>query len=668
MDSKNRRPVRKLSVDVARKIAAGEVIDRPAAIVRELMDNAVDSGADSITVEVSGGGIEKVRVSDNGWGMSVDDLKNCAQPHATSKIVDADDLMNLSTLGFRGEALASIAAVSKLSISSGTSKMTALVGEEHKIQTVAPVQNGVGTIVQSESLFEDFPARRRFLKRPASETLMCREIFVEKSLPRTDISFRLVVDGTIRYDLPKGQTLAERFVKACELKDSAKLFSEIKNEGYEADGKTKWSFNLVIGNPEVYRNDRKQIFIYVNGRKVQEFSLLQAVEYGCQGFFPNGVHPVAVLFVQVDPSMVDFNIHPAKKEVRFKDISSLHHGVSSTTKNFFRSYGIKSNLSSEENTTSETEPEVNLKVAEPLFEKFSSEAIPSTSGKFHNLDFSSFQTQKKTSDEYSDSISSRIRKYESNPYKTDFSQEKKAVYEIKHTSLIDEALSSGKMKVENGEVREESGKWKVERYERKVESGVSTGSTTEWKSVNSKAIKDFKFFGTTLGTFLMAEVDGVLYLIDQHAAHERILFDKLMESKGQKQNLLLPLEIETDSQEEEAYIESLLQELDDVGFAGKKIGDGKFQFSTIPARWNGSEENLKSLLLDSHLSPKDLVYKIAAMTACRAAVMDGTLLDSKRAEDLAREALTLPDPHCPHGRPVWIIFTKEQLFGRVRRT
>ena len=342
MTARERRPVRQLSVDVARKIAAGEVIDRPCAIVRELMDNAVDSGADSVVVEINGGGIEKVRVSDNGAGMTEDDLKNCAYPHATSKIVESEDLLKLTTLGFRGEALASIAAVSQLSIMSGTKKMSANIGREHSLEMIAPVQNGVGTIVQSEHLFADFPARRRFLKRPASETMMCRDVFVEKSLPRTDISFRLIIDGSVRYDLPKGQTLSERFVKAAEIKDSADLFSEIKGEGFEADGKTKWRFNLVIGTPSVYRNDRKQIFIYVNGRKVQEFSLLQAIEYGCQGFFPNGVHPVAALFVFVDPSTVDFNIHPAKKEVRFKDISSVHHGVSSATKNFFRSYGIKS--------------------------------------------------------------------------------------------------------------------------------------------------------------------------------------------------------------------------------------------------------------------------------------------------------------------------------------
>ena len=169
MSEKN--PVKSLNPEVARKIAAGEVIDRPNAIIRELMDNSIDSGATSITVEIASGGIDKIRILDNGCGMTKEDLQNCARPHATSKISTEVDLMNLSTLGFRGEALASIAAVSRLSIISGGWKMRASITEDHILEAVAPTQ---GTIVQSEGLFENFPARRQFLKRNATEGLMCK--------------------------------------------------------------------------------------------------------------------------------------------------------------------------------------------------------------------------------------------------------------------------------------------------------------------------------------------------------------------------------------------------------------------------------------------------------------------------------------------------------------
>ena len=204
-------PVRTLNAEVARKIAAGEVIDRPNAVVRELIDNAIDSGASQITVEITGGGIEKIRVIDDGCGMTKDDLQNCARPHATSKISTEVDLMNLSTLGFRGEALASIAAVARLSITSGGFKMRASITEDHILEPVAPTK---GTIVQSEGLFENFPARRQFLKRAATEGVMCKNTFIEKAMARADIAFRFVSDGETKIDLPAGQSLKERFLMA----------------------------------------------------------------------------------------------------------------------------------------------------------------------------------------------------------------------------------------------------------------------------------------------------------------------------------------------------------------------------------------------------------------------------------------------------------------------
>src|SRR5574344_932533 len=333
----NRPHVKTLNPEVARKIAAGEVIDRPCAIVRELMDNAVDSGADSIAVEITGGGIEKIRIVDNGVGMTKEDLASCARPHATSKITTETDLLHLSTLGFRGEALSSMAAVSRLEITSGGWKMNASVTEDHLL---SPVPQTTGTIVQTAALFENFPARRIFLKRPASETMLCRSMFEEKVLPRPDIGFTLTVDGDEKLNLPKDQTLVERFTEALNIPESNSLFYEIGASSTKQD----WSFRLVIGEPSVTRDSRKQIFIYVNGRRIQEYGLMQAIEYGCQGYFPNGLHPVACLFVTMDSSLVDFNIHPAKREARFKDIAPLHHSVSTTVRNFFKQYTVRTIL------------------------------------------------------------------------------------------------------------------------------------------------------------------------------------------------------------------------------------------------------------------------------------------------------------------------------------
>ncbi len=625
-----RRPVRQLSADVARKIAAGEVIDRPNAIVRELLDNAVDSNASSITVELCGGGIDSIRISDNGSGMTKEDLRSCARPHATSKISTTQDLNNLSTLGFRGEALASIAAVSRLSISSGNWKMRASITEDHVLEQIPLVQNGEGTIVLSEGLFENYPARRRFLKRPASENLMCRETFVEKTLPRPDIAFRLTIDRQLRLDLPKNVTLTQRFVKALELNEKTDQFAELK-----ASSGKEWSFKLVIGEPTVYRNDRKLIFIYVNGRRVQEYSLLQAIEYGCQGFFPNGTHPVAALFAEVDPSTVDFNIHPAKREVRFRDSSALHHGVSSTVKEYFRSYGIKSSQDYEakeieipgfdfsENKESDSSvQDSSIKVNST----FSISSLAELALKDNSPAFApqTFNTQKQSSGD----IRSRFFNYDSQSFKKNLTVEEKP---LKFTGSL----------------------------------SLSKDEEPQFTQTDNNG---FCYIGTVLNCFLVAQKNETIYFIDQHAAHEIIIFDKLLQKKTETQNLLIPYVIKTQDEGEENYLKNALPYLKTAGFEGTNTSQGIFEFSTVPARWKGTQADLRTALLEKMVEPKDIIYSVLAMTACKAAVKDGYVLDRGAAKSLAEEALNLPDPHCPHGRPVWTTLTKEQLFERVRRT
>ena len=682
-----RRPVRQLSVDVARKIAAGEVIDRPAAIVRELLDNAVDSGATSINVEIEGGGIEKIRISDNGAGMTPDDLKNCARPHCTSKISESEDLLNLTTLGFRGEALASIAAVARLMISSGTKRMKASITEDHLIETIPPVQDGKGTIVMSEGLFENFPARRNFLKRPSSESMMCREVFTEKTLPRPDIAFRLTVDGTIRADLPSGVTLAERFARALELKESTSLFAEIKSSGTESDRVSKWSFSLVIGEPSVYRNDRKHIYIFVNGRRVQEFSLMQAIEYGCQGFFPNGTHPVAALFLQVEPKLVDFNIHPAKKEVRFRDISSVHHGVSSAVKNYFKSYGIKSAFEREQEIQEVIARNEKNSLFQAIIDNEQKREDSCVAGA--SLPASHFSSERNTdvkfNIDHTRSYSSRLAEFAleketrldaagrgygvsvSQPLNVSVSQSlDTSAHDSSvipaHDSSVIPALDAGISSAPTRHPETKNIRFKTNASAAEMRFSVPGSPAL------AKKDEDFIYYGTIFGTFLMAQKGGVFYLIDQHAAHERILFNRLMSGGSEKQELLIPYEIKTNSKEEDDYLSSIQTTLSTAGFTCENKGKGTWIFTSIPARWSGSQKDLQEAIFEKQVSPQEIIYQIAAMTACKAAVKDGTILGPEAAEQLARDALLLKDPHCPHGRPVWTTFTKEELFARVRRT
>lgn len=669
------RPVRQLSVDVARKIAAGEVIDRPCAIVRELMDNAVDSGADKITVEIAGGGIDKIRISDNGSGMTKEDLKACARPHCTSKISDAEDLLNLTTLGFRGEALSSIVAVSRLTISSGNYQMKASITEDHVIEPIPPVQDGQGTIVMSEGLFENFPARRVFLKRPASETMLCNQTFIEKTLPRTDISFRLVVDGSIRHDLPSGVTLAERFTRALEMKESSQLFSELKASGKEADGKSQWSFSLVIGEPSVYRNDRKNIFIFVNGRRVSEYSLLQAIEYGCQGFFPNGTHPVAALYLQVAPKMVDFNIHPAKKEVRFKDISSVHHGVSSTVRTWLRSYGIKtsrtfyddnfetdyeqvrtgfsSSKNSKVSTSLQAADKPSLRETEPLGNLCNGER-----SSLAELAFS------ENNNEWKEGSEKSWNSANSSGWKSDFSDK------FTHKNLDDQFAALNFSLPGSSPAKNENHENQNQQLYNTTHFGMSNISLKVAEpEINSvQKTSDFAYLGTIFGTFLVAMYKNTLYLIDQHAAHERINFNKIMSAGSEKQKLLVPYEIHTESKADDDYLSSIKNVLETSGFETENKGNGTWEISSVPVRFNLSQRDFENALFKDRKSPGELIYHIVATTACKMSVKDGTILGPAEAANLAWEALQLPDPHCPHGRPVWTTLTKEELFARVRRT
>lgn len=629
------KPVRTLNPEVARKIAAGEVIDRPNAIIRELMDNSIDAGASSITVEISSGGIDKIRIIDDGSGMTQEDLQNCARPHATSKIESEIDLMNLSTLGFRGEALASIAAVARLSIQSGGYKMRASITEDHIIEAVAPIK---GTIVQSEGLFENFPARRQFLKRPATEGIMCRNTFIEKALARPDIAFRFVTDGETKLDLPAGQSIKERFVMANNYSEGPELFYEFsQSSGGE---NPEWSFTVVIGEPAVSRTNKKEIFIYANGRHIQEYSLVQAVEYGGQGFFPNGTYPVAAVFVQVRPDLIDFNIHPAKREARFSDISALHHGLSSSIRTFFHQYTY-SNFKEDKPADEEREQEFNFT---PEIPNTNSESPVSASDPVYEKHISY-----KTSETKAEALSDFRSKY----------------LGIKSSGLSGNGGAAGN--------RSSTANYSTTRNlaeQALAAAAGSGGKENEAASSLSSETQKIRYIGSCLGTFLLAEKNNSLYIIDQHAAHERILFDRLMSSQGNapRQPLLIPYKIKTESKTQDNQLEKLKAELNRIGFETEHSSDGLWEIKTIPDRWTGTEYDLRTLLFVKQVEPKEIIRSIAAMTACKAAVKDGYVLDDITATRLVEQAFTLEDPHCPHGRPIYTVISRDKLFELVKRT
>ncbi|MBN1412016.1 MAG: DNA mismatch repair endonuclease MutL [Spirochaetales bacterium] len=568
-DHNHSRRIHILRESVLRKIAAGEVIIRPFSVIRELMDNSIDAESTEVSVYVGGGGIESIRVVDTGCGMNEEDLKLCHLPHTTSKIQDDEDLYKIMTLGFRGEALASIAHCSLLSIisavdSSGSGFKSEI--REGKLTAITPHRSNRGTIVEARDLFYNMPARKNFLKRPVSEGSLCYATFIEKALPFPQTSFKFFSDSNLKKFLP-AVDLPGRIATAFEntVTPKALKYMEFKGKDY--------SIRAVAGTPDLMMRDRKHIQVYVNNRKITEYGLVQAVEYGYTGLIPGKNHPFAVVFINVNPELVDFNIHPAKKECRLRNMPDIHHGVVSMFKNEFGGYGI---------------------------------AIPSDNVLVHQqksgLDFDDYTTP-----EVSDKVVS--------------------------TPV-----------------------WKTH-----------ISSSPEKKPVIKADENAIEFLGTVFGLFIVVRKDESLYIIDQHAAHERLLFEQFRASPSPVQDLLFPISFELDPDEEENFNNNG-KFLSQSGINVNRISRGQYEISSLPSDFHNLPASALIEFVKQNRGDKDeLERALYSMAACRLAVKDGDEIDALTACRIAEGALSLDNPRCPHGRKIYHALSKEQLARLVDR-
>ena len=602
------KPVKLLSKETASKIAAGEVIERPASVVRELLDNSIDAGASQIIVEIEEGGISAIRVSDDGCGMTREDLELCTHTHSTSKIEEAEDLLHLRSLGFRGEALSSVQAVSSLEI---TSTREGPAAWKLSLGKISPARLNKGTTVEVKNLFENFPARKKFLKRPQYEAAQCRQTFVEKALPHYNIEMRYIADGINKLILPPHSSLKERCLAAMSLKEPEELFYEINQEG---DG---FSFKAVLGSPAVVRSDKRNIYIFVNGRRINEYGLVQAVCYASEGYFPNGGFPSAFVFLNVDPERVDFNIHPAKREAKFEDYKEIHHSLSSTISSFYK----------------------QKTVSDLLKESYQPEYT-------RGFDF------EKTEYEAADLNQSY------NPAGTK-NYRQSNTFEYRQNSTKTYWPSSPIRQIETSAAFQE-----VSAAQHRLSAAAYETSAVPQDLPKS----DFKFLGQFCGTFIAVEKNNALYIIDQHAAHERILFEGLKKSLGPSQELLIPYRIETESEKDDEIIRLNLQELQKAGFNISEEKKGLWIIRAVPIRWQGTEKDLKEDLAGAGKDPSGLMHHILARSACRAACKDGDIIDPVSAYNIAVKTFALPEPLCPHGRPLYFIIDRTELFKRIKRT
>jgi DNA mismatch repair protein MutL len=607
-------PIRVLPPEEARKIAAGEVVDRPAALVREFIDNAIDAGGSSIELQIDGGGIRRIEVLDDGAGMSREDLEICWQAHATSKIRSIADLGAATTLGFRGEALAAAAAVSRLEI------LTSADGREAWRLAVGPGAGGArggecrvepfrrtrGTSVRALGLFDTIPARKRFLKREGSEAALCRQIFTEKALAFYALNFRFVQEGNLKLIFPAVSSRKERFADALLDRREGAFLHEINARG---EG---FTVGIVFGGPELFRNDRRNQYVFANGRRIQDYSMIQALEYGAQGWFPNGTHPVGAVYIDVDPSLADFNIHPAKREARFKDAGAIHHSITSALRDFVRRGDI---------------------------------ALQARDGAEHR------------------GLSGQDFFQASLPFGPPQGSAAHAAA-LAVNALLDRPPDFAPLPGRRPEEPVFSGDYPLE-----MEGGLAFPEAAEPRPAypGFDAAANLRLAGRVFKLFLLAELGDRLFIIDQHAAHERILYDRFLAKPVSAQDLLAPIPFSTDSDDDDAFLASRLEELRTLGIVITKDGDG-WLVEALPAGWQLGDGETVEELLKLRTARENIAEHWAATLSCHAAVKDGDYLDDGAALELAKAALALKIPRCPHGRPIWVEITREDLFRRVQRT
>lgn len=572
--------IRVLSPETARLIAAGEVIDRPASALRELIDNAIDSGASEIAIRIEEGGIGLIRVVDDGLGMDRADLELAVLPHATSKIASADDLLRARSLGFRGEALPSIAAAARLEIVSkdeASPSAHRLVAEPGSAIRIEACAGRKGTSATVSGLFKDFPARRQFLKRPQAEAALCRQAFEDKALAHPALGFR--------FESGSGQALLLR--PASRLERVAALHGEAPRDFLHAIKFSGAGFEgeLVVAGPAYSRSDRRLMQAFVNRRRVQEWGLLGALDYAFSGYLPGGLHPFAFLFLEIDPALADFNIHPAKKEVRFKEPEGPRRAMIAATQAFLAELAHRDPAQAMPDPS--VELELDLVPTEPISRpRPYGEARFSPSQATAGPDWSAFD-----------------------------------------------------------EVRDRA----------------AAGASPELPPPPPP--RDFRYLGAALGPFLVFEREGALWFLDQHAAHERMIFDRLMSRPTESQELLMPEVIEVEDDEEDRLLEEAAPRLEEAGFKLEREG-GSWLVAAAPAELlKGAAAAVRELARESG----DARRAARALAACRSAIKDGDALDDAAAEELIARALDLPEPRCPHGRPIWTRITREQLYKLVRR-
>lgn len=587
-----------LSERVTNKIAAGEVVERPASVLKELIENSIDAGAKSVDVEIVEGGRCLLSVIDDGYGMNEEDALLSIQRYATSKIDDVDDIESIATMGFRGEALAAISSVSRFRLVSRTAdsdSATEVVVSGGKIQSVEKVGAPVGTNIEVRNMFFNVPARRKFMRTARTELSHIRQRFLVYSIAYPGIGFTLRSDDSPIYSLTAGDSMLDRIQRIY----GESVASALKEVDHESNGVSVGGFAAL---PRVARTDRSDQYIFVNGRPATAPVLGYAIKEGYHTLLPSGKHPVLFLFVSTDPKMVDVNVHPTKREVRFRNNHSIRDAVISALK------GALSNKSPGMDATARH-----------------------------------------------DGIAARSFKQVDNLQIEDIPQA--PVFRYPRMPMFEDARDRAP---ENSPADANS-----------EDEGALDDGGQPWS--------ECRILGVVGGMFVVLDTDDGMVLMDPHAAHERVMYEKFMDEalKGavRSQGLLYPESIEM-SPENADVIRKNESSLQDMGFGISSFGGDSFIVDAVPsclgevAVANVIEQLGKALERGGRrASMEHGLQERIAMAACKAAVKAGRPLTLEEIERLVVDLARSKMPYtCPHGRPTIIFMSWRELqrkFGRI---
>jgi len=662
--------IRILNKETIDRISAGEVVERPVNVVKELVENAIDSGAAAITVDIKGGGIDLIRVTDNGCGIAPDEMRTAFLRHATSKITKADDLDSIITLGFRGEALASICAVTEtemISCMEGSLTGNRLMirgGEEISFEEVGAPS---GTTVIVRNLFYNTPARKKFLKTPATEGSYIAEMMEKIALSHPDIAFQFSMDGRSRFHTSGSGELLEVIYRVYG-RETADALVPVKaeNDMFRIEG--------FLGKPEMVRSNRNMEIYFINGRYVRNTFMSSAVEEGYREYLMLHKFPVVFLNFFADPFCVDVNVHPAKLDVRLSDQNTFFSFVSSSIHDVLRS----AEMIPENILTTEREKRENEKAAiqevrsgknpEPFeFKRSVTESIQSTikaystaSGYDKDYDLSSYAESEAGEDFFFEDD----RKARLDPGSSD-ARDITGASDMNNASGVpgDDNISDQGRKDEAG------------RFLDNASFKQSNLFAEHLLDKDKRA--EYRIIGQVFDTYWIVQYRDKMFIIDQHAAHEKVNYERMVkrmhEGVHPTQMLMPPVIVSLTSSEENVLLDNK-ESFEKIGFEIEPFGGNEYALRGVPVDLFGhSEKELFLAILDEitenpGIGPyKSIDEKIAGM-ACKASVKGGDRIGYEQAEKLIDELLTLDNPYnCPHGRPTIISMSRTDMEKKFKR-